>query len=75
MDNEYVGDVYVVAATKDGATEYWAAAVPQANALAEVGKSAPGWQLTLTNRRLSPDQIAELEMQPDRVQKLKKRAL
>jgi hypothetical protein len=72
MGKEYLGEVYIVAATKDGKTDYWAAAVPQANALAAVRDMvAPGWQLSLTNRRLSQDQVRELEIEPRSVRQLK----
>jgi hypothetical protein len=36
MGNTLDGDVYIIAATKDGQTEYWAAATPRQDAVAAV---------------------------------------
>jgi hypothetical protein len=36
MGNAFAGRIYVVAATKDGQTEFWAAATPRKTAAAEV---------------------------------------
>ena len=72
MGNEYAGGIWVVTATKDRKSEYWAAAVPESQAIEAVRQQvAPGWKLALTQQRLSPAQIAELEMRPNSVRKLK----
>jgi hypothetical protein len=63
--------VYVVAAAKGGETRYWAAAVPQHCAVDEVARQlANGWHLTLTDRHLTPEQIAELKIRSNTVQEL-----
>jgi hypothetical protein len=63
--------VYVVAAAKGGETRYWAAAVPQHRAVDEVARQlANGWHLTLTDRHLTPEQIAELKIRSNTVQEL-----
>ncbi len=54
--------IYVVAATKGAETRYWAAAMPQHRAVDEVQRQLPpGWRAILTDHRLTPEQIAELE--------------
>jgi hypothetical protein len=63
--------VYVVAAAKGGETRYWAAAVPQHRALDEVQRRlGPGWRAILTDRRLSPERIAELRIPSNSVREL-----
>jgi len=63
--------VYVVAATKGGETRYWAAAVPQHRAVDEVQRQlAHGWRVILTDRRLTPEDIAELKIRSNSVQEL-----
>jgi hypothetical protein len=63
--------VYVVAVTNGSETRYWAAAVPQHRALDEVQrKLAAGWRALLTDRRLTPEQIAELKIGSNSVQEL-----
>jgi len=72
MGNEYAGGVWVVTATKDRESEYWAAAVPEGQAIEAVRQQvAPGWKLALTQRRLTPAQVVELKMRPNSVRKLK----
>ncbi len=63
--------IYVVAATKGGETRYWAAAVPQHRAVDEVQRQLPpGWRAILTDRRLAPEQIAELKIRSNSVREL-----
>jgi hypothetical protein len=70
MSNTY-GGTYVVAATKDGNTEYWAAATLREDAADTVGSQlGPGWTLTLTDKRLTPEAIAELKMRANCIRKL-----
>jgi hypothetical protein len=72
MGNEYAGGVHVVAATKDGKTEYWAATTLRVDAIVAVRHViGPGWTLALTERRLTPEQIAALKMHPNSVCQLK----
>ena len=54
MSHEWDGDVYVVVATKGKKTEYWAVAVPQHRAPADVKiQLLPGWRATLSRRQLT----------------------
>jgi hypothetical protein len=72
MANTYAGGVYIVVATKNGATEYWAAATHRAKAVSAVKEMLPpGWDGTVTERRLTPDQVAELKLRANGVRKLK----
>ncbi len=72
MGDEYVGDIYVVAVSKGGLTEYWAAALPREKAVEAVRLQAPPDRLLFpTERRLTLRQVIELEMRPGSVRKLK----
>ncbi len=63
--------IYVIAATKGSETRYWAAAVPQHHAVDAVHRQlADGWRVILTDRRLTPEQIAELKIRSNTVQEL-----
>jgi hypothetical protein len=63
--------VYVLAATKGGETRYWAAAVPQHRAVDEVARQlADGWHVILTDRHLTPEQIAELKIRSNTAREL-----
>jgi len=66
-----VSGLYVVAASKDGQTEYWIAATgPKEAALAVQLHVGPEWRVTLTNRQLTAAQIAALDLRPDDVRRL-----
>ena len=66
-----MGAIYVVAATKDGRTEYLVAATSPIQATAAVQLVVgPTWKVKLTNRRLTPTQLAELKLRPDDVRRL-----
>jgi hypothetical protein len=72
MANTYAGGIYVVVATKDGETEYWAAATHRAKAASAVKEILPpGWTGTVTDRLLTPDQVAGLNLRANGVRKLK----
>lgn len=72
MGNERAGGIHVVEATKEGKTEYWAAAVPESQALDAVRQQvAPGWKLSLTQRRLTTAHVAGLKLRPGGVRQLK----
>jgi hypothetical protein len=71
MGRAYAGAIYVVAASKDGKTEYWVAATSPKHATAAVQLAiGPAWKVRLTNRRLTPTQLAELRLRPDDVRRL-----
>jgi hypothetical protein len=71
MNTIFADVVYVVSATKNGRSEFWAAATPRQVAAAQVQRSLPpGWKATLTSWRLSRGRAAELEMRPNTVRKL-----
>jgi hypothetical protein len=71
MALEYAGGIYVVAATKDGKTEYWAAATPREHAVDEVRKALdPGWNASFTERRIAKETMRDLNMQRLSVRKL-----
>jgi hypothetical protein len=71
MNDEWSGDVYVIAATKGRKTVYWAAAVPQHRALDEVQRLLPdGWRATLSRRHLTAEEIAGLKMRDGRIRQL-----
>jgi hypothetical protein len=71
MNTIFADLVYVVSATKNDQSEFWAAATPRREAAAQVQRSLPpGWKATLTSWRLSRERAAELEMRPDTVRRL-----
>jgi hypothetical protein len=72
MTEEWDGDVYVVVATKGRKTEYWAAAVPQHRALAEVRRILKsGWRASLSRRLLTRQVISDLKMRNGSIHQLK----
>jgi hypothetical protein len=73
MAYEYADDAHIVAATKDGWTQYWAAATVRSAAVEAVRRMiAPGWELVLTNHQLPTAKAAELNIRPNTVRKLKR---
>ena len=71
MRKEYAGAVYIVAASKEAKTEYWVAVTPPNEAVLAVQLLlGPTWKVTLTNRRLTPTQRADLNLRLDDVRRL-----
>jgi hypothetical protein len=71
MGSVLVGGIYVVQASRDGKTEYWAAATIRGKAAAAVEKElGEGWTVTLTDRRLTGQRLSKLRLRPNGVQKL-----
>jgi hypothetical protein len=70
MRNGFARAVYIVIATKDGQTEFWAAATARNRAAAAVQALAPGWRVTFLGWRLGPTKAAELKMPSGSVRKL-----
>jgi len=65
-------NVFIIAAAKDGQTEYWAAATPREDAVAAVQERLPpGWKATLTVRRLPIEEVEALKLHPNGVRQLK----
>jgi hypothetical protein len=59
----YARRAYVVKATKDGWTEYWAVAAHRDDALTIARtQTSPDWNLVLTERCLTHKQAAELKI-------------
>ena len=72
MSNTIAGGVYVVAVTKNGKTEYWAAATEPHRAVEIVKKHLrPGWIAFMTERRLSPQRVGMLKLMPNTVRRIK----
>jgi hypothetical protein len=72
MGSTFLGGIYVVAATKDGKTDYWVAATRREDAVIAVELLlGPGWTVALTDRRVSPQQIDALKLRPNGVCQLK----
>jgi hypothetical protein len=72
MGNEYAGGVHIVAAVKDGRTELWAAATPEAKALEAVqAMLAAGWKAErITGQRLTLVKADALRLRVNGVRKL-----
>jgi hypothetical protein len=63
MINTFADGVSVVVATGVGKIEYWAAATQREAAVSTVQQLlAPGWTAVLTDRRLTPKQVAALKL-------------
>lgn len=76
MPNALADGIYVVASSKGNMTVYWAAATEQADAVGTVQQRLPpGWTAVLTDRRLTPDEIASLNLRPGGVRQLKFRGV
>jgi hypothetical protein len=72
MINTSTGGISVVVATGVGKIEYWVAATQREAAVSAVQPLlAPGWTAVLSDRRLSPKQIAVLKLRPGGARKLK----
>lgn len=71
MRNGFARIIYVVAATKNGRTEFWAAATARYLAEAAVQRALPpGWRILFLAWRLSPTKAAALKMSSGSVCKL-----
>lgn len=76
MANMPADSIHVVATSKGNMTVYWAAATTQAEAVAVVQQRLPpGWTAILTDRQLTPDQVAALNLRPGGVRQLKFRGM
>jgi len=73
MGSGYADTVYVVIASKDGRSEFWAAATPRHKAATEVQQFLPrGWIANFTGWRLPPQKSTGLRMLANSVRKLEK---
>lgn len=71
MGKGYADAVYAVAASKNGKTQYWVAATrPKQATAADQLLLGPTWSVKLSNHRLTPPQLAELNLRPDEVRRL-----
>ncbi len=62
------GGIYVVAAVKNGQTEYWAAATIREDAVAAVRREVPPeTDVFLTDRRLTSQKMKALKLRPNAV--------
>ncbi len=65
---KYVQDICVVAATKGGETQLWAVALPHEQAVEAVASEVgPDWQVAVTDRRLTVEKAAALDMPRQRI--------
>lgn len=56
-------EIYVVAATKNDATIYWATATRREDAVTAIQLLlGPGWTVAFTERRITPAQVAALKL-------------
>jgi len=64
-------EIYVVAATKDNTTLYWATATQREDAVTAVELLlGPGWAVALTERRITPAQGAVLRLRDNDIREL-----
>ena len=61
MSSEIAEEIYVVAATKDGQTEFWAVALPFEEVLDAMAQATgPGWKYVVTTEWLTIERAAAL---------------
>jgi hypothetical protein len=71
MREGLVRTVYIVTATKNGQTEFWAAATSRHRAAAAVQRLLPsGWSVMCLGWRLSPTKAAALKLSSNSVRRL-----
>jgi hypothetical protein len=71
MRNGFACSVYIVSATKNGQTEFWAAATPRQDAAAAVQRVLPaGWRAVFLGWRLNSTKSRALKMSSNSVRKL-----
>jgi hypothetical protein len=72
MDDMFEHEIYVVIASGNGKSEFWAAATTRERALAEVRQHWPlGWIVALTEHYLTPHEATALGIRPNGVRKLR----
>jgi hypothetical protein len=71
MGKTLAGGVFIVTASKEGQIEEWIAATSPKEAVVAVQLQAgPEWRVELTNRRLTPTEIASLNLRAGDVVRL-----
>ena len=71
MSNSVAGGIHVVSATDGETTHLWAVATPRERAVAAIQPMLDaGWVVTLTNRLLTPDEAASLNLRPGDVRRI-----
>ena len=72
MDDMLEHEIYVLIASGNGKSEFWAAATTRERALAEVRQHLPlGWMVALTEHYLTPHEATSLGIRPNGVRKLR----
>jgi hypothetical protein len=71
MNTTFADVVYVVSATNDDQSEFWAAATPRRVAASQVQRTLPpGWKAKSTRWRLSRERAVKMEMLPNTVRRI-----
>ena len=74
MTQTYATTVCIIETSKDDEIEYWVAGMGPEKALVAVERLLDrGWKAAVTNIAMTPDQISELKLRANRVQKLRLR--
>lgn len=71
MGDRLAADIYIVAASQNGVTKYWAARTRRDEAVAAVLQQlAPGWTATLTVMRITTEDAERLKLPSNGVRQL-----
>ncbi len=69
---EYRDEIYIVVSTKDDTTLHWVAATSSEDAVTAVELLlGPGWTVALTERHITPEQVAALKLRDNEIRELK----
>lgn len=69
---EYRNEIFVVISTRGDTTLHWAAATRSEDAVTAVELLlGPGWTVVLTERHITPEQAAALNLRDNEVRELK----
>ena len=68
---EYRDEIYIVVSTKDDTTLHWTAATSREDAVTAVELLlGPGWTVALTDRHITPEQVAALKLRDNEIREL-----
>jgi hypothetical protein len=71
---EYRDEICIVVSTKNDTTLHWAAATSGEDAVTAVELLlGPGWTVALTERHITPEQVAALKLRDNEIRELKLR--
>jgi hypothetical protein len=71
MGRPFASGVFIVSASKDGQSQEWVAATSPKEAIVAVQlQTGREWRVELTDRRLTPTEVASLNLRPGEVRRI-----